>query len=198
MKLRYEGFSPGTQEVLATAYTTMESKIDATLQDGAAMTRWFGTSDRARLYRYLRMMAAVVRDPNRTITFVNRINCVLKVEYKSLYNAQLMPADSDGVDLNGTFAYAFPADRRNEPGPMGASGLMSHVGSGMRIYIANSFFGAPAHERAWTVYHELTHKVLATEDHSYDPGHCQWFAAQKDGGKSMNNAENYGLFWNDC
>ncbi|WP_197041861.1 M35 family metallo-endopeptidase [Sandarakinorhabdus oryzae] len=196
MKLRYEGFSPGTQEVLADAYTMMASKLGNTLQDGAAMTRWFGAADRTRLFRYLNMMAAVVRDPNRTLTFVNRIDAKLKVEYKSLYNPQLLPVGHDGLELDGTYAYAFPTDRRSEIGPMGASGLMSHVGSGMRIYIANSFFGAPAEERAWTVYHELTHKVLATEDHSYDPGTCLGFAAQP--AKAMNNAENYGLFWRDC
>ena len=198
MKLRYEGFSPGTQEVLATAYATMEAKIDATLKEGEAMAEWFGASDRARLFRYLRMMAAVVRDPNRTLTFVNRIDCPLKVEYKSLYNPQLVPVGSDGFDLGLTFAYAFPTDRRSEPGPMGASGLLSHVGSGMRIYIANNFFRAPDNERAWTIYHELTHKVLATEDHSYERADCLRFAADKDGGISMNNAENYGLFWNAC
>jgi hypothetical protein len=196
MKLRYEGFSPGTQEVLADAYTMMAAKIDATLQDGAAMTRWFGAGDRTKLFRYLRMMAAVVRDPNRTITFVNRIDGVLKVEYKSLYNPELLPVGHKGNDLQGTYAYAFPADRRSEPGPMGASGLMSHVGSGMRIYIANAFFGAPPEERAWTVYHELTHKVLATEDHSYNEAACRSFAATPD--KAMNNAENYGFFWRDC
>lgn len=196
MKLRYEGFSPGTQEVLATAYATMEARIDATLQEGAAMVRWFGAADRTVLFRNLKMMAAVIRDPARTITFVNRIDGTLKVEYDSVYVSQLMPVGSPGNSLKDTFAYVFPVDRRYRDVMPGANDLVSHVGSGMRIYIGGSYFGAPAEERAWTIYHELTHKVLATNDHSYDRATCLRFASTP--AIAMNNAENYGFFWNDC
>lgn len=196
MKLRYEGFSNAQETTLATAYQRMEAKIDTTLEDGAAMTRWFGAADRTILYRNLRMMAAVVRDPARTITFVNRINGTLKVEYDSVYVSQLMPVGAKGNSLTNVFAYVFPVDRRYRDVMPGANDLVSHVGSGMRIYIGGSFFGGPAEEQAWTIYHELTHKVLATNDHSYDEGTCRSFAATPD--KAMNNAENYGFFWRDC
>jgi len=196
MNLRYEGFSTAQQGIIAADYARMLTMADRTLGHGAPLVTWFGAADRDMLMRRLRAMHTVVHAPNRTITFVNRIGGVLKVEYKSLYNAQLMPENSPGVDLQGVYAYVFPTDRRDEFGTGNTGGVMSHVGSGMRIYLADEYFSGDDAERASTIYHEVTHKVLCTEDYSYERDECLSFAATP--AKAMGNAENYGFFLRAC
>lgn len=196
MNLRYEGFTTAQEGILAGDYAEMLNMAQRTLAHGAPLATWFGAADRTVLLRRLRAMYNVVNAGERTITFVNRIGGVLKVKYNSLYNCELMDEGSPGEDLNGVYAYAFPVDRRNEFGSGSTGGLLSHVGSGMRIYICNEYFGANDAERASTIYHEVTHKVLATEDYSYDEDDCLAFAAQP--AKAMRNAENYGFFLRDC
>lgn len=199
MKLRYEGFSTQQQNTLAGDYAQMLTMAERTLNQGAPLADWFGAADRDVLSRRLRAMHTVVNAPSRTITFVNRVGGVLRVRYKSLYNPVLIdPSDPNDApeDLNGVLAYVFPTDRRAEFGSGSTGGLLSHVGSGMRIYIGNEYFGSNDAERASTIYHEVTHKVLATEDYSYDEADCLAFAATP--AKAMRNAENYGFFLRHC
>lgn len=196
MNLQYEGFSTVQEQTLAADYARMLQMADRTLLQGAPLATWFGAADRDVLTRRLRAMHTVVNAPQRTITFVNRIGGVLKVEYASLYNATLKPEGDPGEDLDGVCAYVFPTDRRDEFGTGNTGGLLSHVGSGMRIYIANEYFTDGDAARASTIYHELTHKVLATEDYSYAQGACLGFAATP--AKAMRNAENYGFFLRAC
>lgn len=196
MNLLYEGFSAVQQGTLAGDYAQMLTMAERTLSQGAPLADWFGAADRDVLARRLRAMHTVVNAPNRTITFVNRVGGVLRVKYKSLYEPKLIKPGKAPEDLNGVLAYVFPTDRRDEFGSGSTGGLLSHVGSGMRIYIGNEYFGSNDAERASTIYHEVTHKVLATEDYSYDEADCLAFAATP--AKAMRNAENYGFFLRHC
>jgi hypothetical protein len=196
MNFRFEGFDLTQQNTLTQDYALMLQMAGRAFDQGSPLATWFGAADRTVLLRRLRAMDTVIKSNQRTITFVNRIGGVLKVKYHSLYQPELMPKDSPGEGLGDAFAYAFPVDRRSEFGTGNTGGVLSHVGSGMRIYITDRYFAASAADRASTIYHEITHKVLATEDYSYEEADCLSFAATP--ARAMRNAENYGFFLRAC
>jgi hypothetical protein len=139
----------------------------------ALVTRWFGAGDRNVVMRTLKRMEAVLLEPNRGIRFVNKTapGVVLRVTYNSIYSSKLHDVGQPGTPLNpGTFAYVFPTDRRNERGD--GTRPVTHTGSGMRVFICGEYMTAPADERATTIYHELTHKIIGTEDYVYGEAGC--------------------------
>lgn len=170
----------------------------AASSSGAVKARWFGTAAAdSRLPGYIQKMSSVINAVvagSRKVTFVNRAGGVLKVVYHSLLNPELMPVGSAGDALDGsTFAYAFPINRTSEAGSINDLSTLSHVGSGMRIYLCDLYFTLNDNMRSGTMYHELTHKVLATEDHCYDPEPCRRLASHEPN-KAIRNADNYQFF----
>ncbi|WP_157937740.1 M35 family metallo-endopeptidase [Oceaniglobus roseus] len=190
---RFEGFNANQQQVIETACQTMAAMSQRAIIAPRNMALWFGAGQNAIVTPKLRMMEAVIADTARTVTFVNRAGGQLGVQHTDIYTKTLL-APGNFQDLTGVVAYAHPVDRRDEPGP---KRTISHVGSGMRIYLNDVFFQLDATERAVTVYHELTHKVLATNDHAYDPGPCQALAINNPG-QATDNADNFALFVAQC
>jgi hypothetical protein len=158
----------------------------------ALLIEWFGAGadTDGGLIANLRLMQTILDDSMRTVTFVERSGGSLQVSYNPDNIAQppvLMPPGSPAAGLAGTAAYAFPTDAR------GQSETKFHVGSGMRIYIGPTFGTRNQHEDAQTVYHEMTHKVLGTNDHAYDPNPCRALA-RTDPASARKNADNYAYF----
>ncbi len=196
----YENFTPDQQQIIATACTRAHQAAGRTLGADTPIAAWFGAADRNTVVQNLRKMHSVFNDGNRTVTFVNRTGGVLRVAYNAdnLYQNHLM-APGQSEDLTdgagtGAVAYAFPVDRRY--GEAGPQSTISHVGSGMRIYLTEIFFDQAADDQAATVYHELTHKVLATNDHAYGTVGCRHLAA--DPNRALRNADSYALFALNC
>jgi hypothetical protein len=86
------------------------------------------------------------------------------------------PRPAPGPTTGDGFGYAFPEDSRGDGGPTRA-----HTGSGMRIYLGKEYFDSKnffqnspfGMDMAQTIYHELTHKVLGTNDHWYGAARCR-------------------------
>jgi len=68
------------------------------------------------------------------------------------------------------------------------------AGSGMRVVLGRMFMNDPdLQESTQTIYHEITHKVLRTEDHCYGTDLCRQLA-QTDYNLATTNADNFGYF----
>jgi hypothetical protein len=168
--------------------------------------RWFGSFDRNRIAANVRRMDAVIANPEITVTFVSRQDKNLNAIYGGINvpPATIDPANSSSLEVRGTrygtakpndtsltsvYAFVFPAQG-------GGSALMSHhVGSGIRLYLANVYFALPHGDagRAHTIYHELTHKTLGTEDHMYEAQPCYDMATSQPH-KAGTNADSYAFF----
>jgi len=140
-------------------------------------------------------MRLVIEDTQRTVNLCQPYRRRPEVEYSPLYNPRLLDSHEAPAQLDGAaLAYAFPIDRRGETDDLDSLQTMSHVGSGMRIYLFRDYFTLSPAERSLT--REFTHKVLATEDYAYEAGPCQALAA--DPAKVIRNADNYALFLLAC
>lgn len=190
---RFEGFSGGQETAIEAACVIVEQMATRTLMPNTPMATWFGAANRVDVVRKLRMMSAVIADSNRTVTFVNRTGGSLGVQHTSIYDKVLLDPDAK-EDLDGVIAYAHPVDRRDEAG---TKKTVSHVGSGMRIYLNDVFFSLDERMRGATIYHEMTHKVLATNDHAYDAGPCQNLATANPA-QAIDNADNFALYAEAC
>jgi hypothetical protein len=100
------------------------------------------------------------------------------------------PRPAPGAGAGQFFGYAFPIDNRGT----GAS-TVTHQGSGLRVYLGSAYFATDvvSRERAQTIYHELSHKVIATNDHFYGPALCRQRAAANDV-HCRRNADSFGYF----
>lgn len=100
------------------------------------------------------------------------------------------PRQPVGSDAGDFFGYAFPIDNR----ATGAD-TVTHQGSGFRVYLGKDYFktGVVDRERAQTIYHELTHKIIGTNDHFYEAGNCR-AQAKKGNLQCRRNADSFGYF----
>lgn len=193
---RFEGFSQQQQSVIAAACDGMQQRAARSLDQGAPIAAWFGAADRNQVFLKLRMMQNVIQDGSRTVTFVNRTGKKIGVTHTDVYTKHLNPVGQETpLQGSGIVAYAFPVDRRyGDPGP---HSTVSHVGSGMRIYLNDVFFTLDPVLQAATIYHEMTHKVLATNDHCYDPVACRMLAARNPA-QALDNADNFAHYIANC
>lgn len=193
MHLRFEGFTTGQELTIRADYNRMLDFAPAMLSDGVHFDRWFGAADRNVVLGNYRRMASVLVESHRSIMFVNRADrpghpAVLRVSYQDVYTPVLHAPNQAPTRLNPMAgAYVFPTDRRNET--LDSSAPMTHVGSGMRIYLCASYFTSGDDERASTIFHEITHKVLATEDFAYGERSCLRLRDDQ----KIRNADNYAL-----
>jgi hypothetical protein len=197
MKVVCEGFSESQQRIVVADFDRLaKTLIPKTTAERTPVAKWFGASDRVKLLAYLTKLRNVVNSDSRTVTFVNRTGGVLRVEYKSLYEPRLLGPKEKPFKLDDVAgAYAFPVDRRDE-GDIEGLDTLSHVGSGMRIYLCKSYFDEGDATRSSIMYHELTHKVIATEDYGYGADFCSALAGSPE--KAIKNADNYAYFLLDC
>jgi hypothetical protein len=194
IQIKFDGISTAKQRQLTQARDDA-ARLAAMFNAGthrALLIEWFGAGadTDGGLLANLRLMQTILDDSMRTVTFVERTHGSLQVNYNPDNIAQppvLMPPGSPAAGLAGTAAYAFPTDAR------GQSETKFHVGSGMRIYIGPTFGTRNQTEDAQTVYHEMTHKVLGTNDHAYDPNPCRALALA-DPASARKNADNYAYF----
>lgn len=193
---RFEGFSQVQEQAIESACVDMRARTGRSLDDGGPIAAWFGAADRNLVLAKLRMMRNVIEDAGRRVTFVNRTGGKLGVTHSDIYTKHLNPVGQElQLQGSGVIAYAFPVDRRY--GEQGPKSTISHVGSGMRIYLNDAFFTLDPILQAATIYHEMTHKVLATNDHCYDPVSCRLLATRNPM-QAVDNADNFAHYIANC
>lgn len=153
----------------------------------------FGTDSNTTLTRNLTLLNNVINNPSRTVTFVDGSNrrVRVKVDPQNLDNPQRLmnkPYSKAVMDGAGAWVHTLPGTGApRKPGEY-------HVGSGMRIILGKAFSSfTTKYQRAGVIYHELTHKVLGTNDHNYKIKECKALAS-KNTPKAMKNANNYYFF----
>jgi hypothetical protein len=184
------GFPNDMRIATKLACVTLEglSTIAAGAPPAGLMVEWFGSSSDPDLFQNLRMMNNVISDSKRTVTFVDARGIDLKVAY----NPQDISASPSPAAPSGTpgqfYGFAFPVNM----GSMHTTRF--HVGSGMRIYLGDGYFyTGNQRERVQTIYHELSHKVLGTNDHMYEADPCRDLAKNRPD-LAKRNADSYGFF----
>jgi hypothetical protein len=97
--------------------------------------------------------------------------------------------------MAGTAAWVYPTNtREGSRQPVSDKTPLFHTGSGMRLYLGNATVSqAPINfdELVQTIYHELSHKVIGTNDHIYGFDQSKGLIAD---GRALKNADNYGYF----
>lgn len=128
------------------------------------VTEWFGTTYPGKVLDGARKMLEFISHGN--VNFVDRRG-------KNLAKIHADGCAHNNIKLDeGHYAYVM-----NLPGHLETR--VGHVGSGMRLYLAERFFNPIKTDvdRAATVYHEIAHKVLATSDFVYKADPCRELAS---------------------
>lgn len=155
------------------------------------MTAYFGAqSDQERSLMLLNLKAldGVIQDQGRKVTFADGSDRHMQIkmnpnnidQYPTWRSAPMTTQEMEGA---GAWVHTLPGGAPSH----GAH----HVGSGMRIILGQAWSQiGTLRGQAATIYHELTHKILGTNDHQYGEIPCK--RLPKD--MARRNADNYGLF----
>lgn len=160
-----------------------------------AMEEWFGDADIPEVWANLGRMDKVIRDSNRTVTFVNAVGKIIRVEYNPDNIAQppvFAAKPPTHKQMRGVYAWVYPTLPGKNTGDH--EGPLFHTGSGMRLYLGyQTVMKAPIDDTdlVQTIYHELSHKVIGTNDHEYGRNESKSLIPD---GRALKNADNYGFF----
>jgi hypothetical protein len=168
-------------------------------QTRSAMVEWFGDADNGEVWANIGRLDKVIRDTGRTVTFVNAVGKVIRVQYNPDNIAQapsFLGKAPDLSEMEGVSAWVYPTNTRDgsRVGPVSSSTPLFHTGSGMRMYLGyQTVMSATIDhlELVQTIYHELSHKVIGTNDHEYGRNESKALIAD---GRAIKNADNYGYF----
>ena len=203
---RLEGFGAGSGFVPAIADACREVARRSGLaveftrpKTRAAMEEWFGTADNGDIWANIWRLHKVISDDSRTVTFVNAVGKILRMDYNPNNIAdEPTPSPPELMThkaMAGTAAWVYPTNAgAGTHQPISDSTPLFHVGSGMRLYLGNATVSqAPINfgELVQTIYHELSHKVIGTNDHIYGYNESKGLIAD---GRALKNADNYGYF----
>ena len=204
--IKLEGFGPNSpfRDAISDACAEVERRSALAQQitrpkTRQAMVEWFGDADNATVWANVARMDKVIRDSSRTVTFVNAVGKVIRVQYNPDNIAQppWLPQTAPTLrGMRGVNAWVYPTDTRAWPGGanIGDSTPLFHTGSGMRLYLGYAtVMQAPIDfdDLVHTIYHELTHKVIGTNDHEYGADESRGLIAD---GRALRNADNYAFF----
>lgn len=160
------------------------------------LERWFGKADKGMLTRHLTLLDNVIADPDRSVLFVDgrKRHVRVKVDRHNLDAPQeLMATPYDDTKMDGAVAWVHALPGTGAPRQPGEY----HVGSGIRVILGRAFDGYSSKlGRAGVVYHELSHKILGTNDHTYGELNCE-VTAKTNSARAVKNADNYRCFLMD-
>jgi len=149
----------------------------------ARIMEWFGDYVFRDVVEGVKKMDAFIQGGGK-VTFVDR-----RRKREVLISDPRNPTLDKIVPMTGCdYAYV-----KNLPG-FKTTGL-AHVGSGMRVYLGERFFhqSKATIDRTATIYHELSHKVLALSDIVYSPGPCRLLASSNSK-QAVKNPDNWCYF----
>lgn len=129
----------------------------------------------------------MIQDRERKVTFVDgsASHVQIKVNPNNLeeYPKSRTPMTTEEMAGAGAWVHTLPGGASRH----GAY----HAGSGIRIVLGPAWSQvATLRSRAATIYHELTHKILGTNDHRYGEFACKCLPKEM----ARRNADNYCLF----
>ena len=152
---------------------------------------YFGTIHEAKVNNQLILLNNVINNSAKTVTFVDgsprRVR--VKVNPHNLDAPQTImdkPYSKKVMARAGAWVHTLPGTgAARKPGEY-------HVGSGYRIIFGKGFSPAdPIFYNMGVVYHELTHKVLGTNDHCYGKANS---LGLKGTPRAIKNADNFNWF----
>lgn len=161
------------------------------------MKIWFRSSSQfeiSEVFRKLEAMDDVISDGDRKVTFVDGTNRQIRIkmnpnninDYPSWLPEPRTEEEKKKAkeEVKSIEAWVYPL-----PGGARRHGTY-HVGSGFRLILGPTiFFAGTPQSHAATIYHELTHKILGTNDHYYEDD-CKGVPRNV----AITNADNYCLF----
>ncbi len=156
--------------------------------------RWLGTEIDAEDVRLsLQRVDEVIQDAARVITFVDMRNSVLRPLVTGAGTpwqfGDAVPFD----DVAGAMARTVKFTGKERIQAMTDNLPIAHVGSGMRLYVGRDLVALDRRNKARVIYHELTHKVLGTEDFRYGEADCVEYA-KVDSDGACQNADSWSFF----
>jgi hypothetical protein len=204
-KIKYENLDRVWQVNISVACTMVERLSFLALKFTraktiASMVAWFGedADSNPGLRENILRMHAVIIDTTRTVTFVNALGTQLRVHYNpdNILQSPVPIAPTPVKEMEGYYAWVFPLGMQAFPSGkmLTKKDPLAHAGSGMRLYLGYQTLMAPRVDDLdliQSIYHELTHKVLATNDHDYGEEPCKSLISD---GRALENADNYGFF----
>ena len=152
---------------------------------------YFGVAYEMQLHSQLILLDNVINNTSKTITFVDGSprQVRVKVDPNNIDAPQKIMDTSYSKEIMaqaGAWVHTLPGTgAARKPGGYQA-------GSGYRIILGKAF---NPHDRVFltmgVIYHELTHKILGTNDHCYDKQSCK---ALKGTVRAIKNADNFNCF----
>ena len=152
---------------------------------------YFGAVYNKQIHNHLILLNNVINNGSKTVTFVDgsprRVR--VKVNPHNLDAPQTImkkPYSKEVMDGAGAWVHTLPGTgAARKPGEY-------HVGSGYRIILGKAFNPAdPVMYNMGVLYHELTHKVLGTNDHCYGKQNSKKL---KGTARAIKNADNFNFF----
>jgi len=153
--------------------------------------KYFGAGYANQIDNQLKLLNNVINNGSKTVTFVDgsprRVR--VKVNPHNLDAPQKImdkPYSEAKMDSAGAWVHTLPGTgAARKPGEY-------HVGSGYRIIFGKAFNpNDPVFNNMGVVYHELTHKVLGTNDHCYGEQNCENLKGTV---RAIKNADNFNFF----
>ena len=153
------------------------------------LDEYFHTHDDATLVLNLTLLNDKIQDQSRTVTFVDGTNLhvAVKVDPQNIDGPQRPMAPMTDEQMAGAGAWVHTLPGTGVPYSL----RERHVGSGYRIILGPAWSRLATHfERAGTIYHELSHKIVGTNDHAYGERECKLLELDR----AIKNADNYNYF----
>ena len=164
----------------------MPSKLRSRIIDD-----FFGAIYEMQVHMHLTLLSNAISDGSKTVTFVDGSSrqVRVKVNPNNLDAPQKImdtPYSKAIMAQAGAWVHTLPGTgSARKPGEY-------HVGSGFRIILGKAFNPYdPVLENMGVIYHELTHKILGTNDHCYGEQNCR---ALKGTARAIKNADNFNYF----
>jgi hypothetical protein len=152
---------------------------------------YFGAVYQNQVHNHLKLLNNVINNSTKTVTFVDgsprRVR--VKVDPHNLDAPQTImkkPYSKKVMERAGAWVHTLPGKgTARKPGEY-------HIGSGYRIILGKAFdHSDPVFYNMGVIYHELTHKILGTNDHCYGERNSK---SLKGTARAIKNADNYNFF----
>jgi hypothetical protein len=174
-------------KVSAKATAGITKALNSDVKERARAKLWFGDSDLAEIGDCVLTMNEFFESSKRLVTFVDRRKGTDRLIEYAGPGKQATYGESAPMTWKDYAAVKCLSDD--------AEPFSAHVGSGLRVYLGERFFhpSKTTIDRANTVYHELSHKLLKTVDHEYGAQSCLALARSAPE-QAIWNADNWSFY----
>lgn len=174
-------------KVSAKATAGITKALDGDAKERERAKLWFGDSGLAEIGECVLIMNEFFESGKRLVTFVDHRHETSR------------PIEYQGPGKEATYGEANPMTWKTYAEVKclseDAEPFAAHVGSGLRVHLGERFFhpSKTTIDRANTIYHELSHKLLRTVDHVYSAQLCLELA-RTNPEEALWNADNWAWY----